>query len=197
MNGKGGTSRSPIPPSLIQVIQDGPDQSEKVACPHFSGSVEHAVQVYFMAWVPWVIAPPARSAAATRTASAISGSDASTSRALFAWSSMQYGHWVVNATARASSSLYFLGSFPQPRLPCRRPQTRSSPRAHSPLDSSSCSDSLCRASKKTPDPFVTDLRDDLFLHEFILSLIWPAINDLLGVRLPGGLGVNQKVNSIR
>ena len=30
-----------------------------------------------MACVPWVIAPPARNAAATRTASAISGSDAS------------------------------------------------------------------------------------------------------------------------
>jgi len=48
-----------------------------------------ALHASFMAWVPWVIAAPARSAAATTTASAISCSEAPVSRAFLAWISMQ------------------------------------------------------------------------------------------------------------
>ena len=46
-------------------------------------------QADLIAWVPCVIAPPARKAADTSTDSAISGSEAPYSRALFACSSMQ------------------------------------------------------------------------------------------------------------
>jgi hypothetical protein len=41
--------------------------------------------------------------------------DAPVSRALFEWSSMQYGHCVVNATASAISSLYLRGIAPSVR----------------------------------------------------------------------------------
>ncbi len=44
---------------------------------------------YFMAWVPWVMAPPARRAAATMTVSLISASVAPASRARPEWISMQ------------------------------------------------------------------------------------------------------------
>src|SRR5688500_2765791 len=60
-----------------------------------------------MACVPWVMAPPARNAAATRTASAISRSEVPSCRALFEWISMQYGHCVVNATASDSPYGHF------------------------------------------------------------------------------------------
>ena len=43
-----------------------------IAATGFSAALEHSGQLPFMACVPWVIAPPARNAAATRTASAIS-----------------------------------------------------------------------------------------------------------------------------
>src|SRR3954453_22517418 len=45
-------------------------------------------------------------------ASAISVSVAPALRAPALWISMQYGHWVVSATARAISSLYFTGMAP-------------------------------------------------------------------------------------
>src|SRR5512133_1312625 len=45
-------------------------------------------------------------------ASAISASVAPALRALPLWISMQYGHWVVSATAMAMSSLYFTGITP-------------------------------------------------------------------------------------
>ena len=47
-------------------------KGKKSRTSRLSGTAENAVQVPFMACVPWVIAPPARNAAATRTASAIS-----------------------------------------------------------------------------------------------------------------------------
>ncbi len=67
---------------------------------------------YLMACVPWVIAAPARSAAATATTSAISCSEVPASRDLLLWISMQYGHCVVRATASAISSLYLAGIAP-------------------------------------------------------------------------------------
>src|SRR5262245_6260132 len=62
--------------------------------------------------VPCVIAPPARSAAATSVVSASSCSVAPAFLAFLVWSSMQYGHCVVSATAMAISSLYLSGITP-------------------------------------------------------------------------------------
>src|SRR5438105_5152082 len=59
--------------------------------------------------VPRVIAPPARIAAATSVASANSCSAAP---AFFAWTSVQYEHWVVSATATAIRSVYRSGITP-------------------------------------------------------------------------------------
>src|SRR6266568_8497089 len=64
------------------------------------------------ACVACVTAPPARNAAATIAASTNSASVAPALRALPLWISMQYGHWVVSATATAISSLYFAGIAP-------------------------------------------------------------------------------------
>src|SRR6187401_2434001 len=58
------------------------------------------------------MAPPARRAAATRVVSASSASVAPAFFAFLAWISMQYGHWVVKATATAISSLYLSGIAP-------------------------------------------------------------------------------------
>src|SRR5881392_3751600 len=66
------------------------------------------------ACVPWVTAPPARRAAAISVVSANSCSLAPAFLAFFAWTSMQYGHCVVRATATAISSLYFTGIAPSP-----------------------------------------------------------------------------------
>src|SRR5262245_11168329 len=65
-----------------------------------------------MAWVPWVTDPPARSAAATIVASVSSASVAPAALAFFTWTSMQYGHCVVMATATAISSFTFTVSAP-------------------------------------------------------------------------------------
>src|SRR5262249_27509310 len=53
-----------------------------------------------------------RSAAATSVASASSCSVAPAVFAFLAWISMQYGHWVVRATATAINSLYLSGITP-------------------------------------------------------------------------------------
>src|SRR3989442_797228 len=64
------------------------------------------------ACVACVTAAPARREAATIAASTISASVAPAFLALPLWISMQYGHWVVRATATAISSLYFTGIAP-------------------------------------------------------------------------------------
>src|SRR5947207_4235886 len=66
------------------------------------------------AWVAYATAAPARSAAATIAASTSSALLTPALRALPACISMQYGHWVVRATATAISSLYFRGIAPSP-----------------------------------------------------------------------------------
>src|SRR5436190_1913932 len=79
-----------------------------------SGCVEHTrpPSDHSSVCVPCVIAPPARSAAATRVVSASSCSVAPAFFAFWAWISMQYGHCVVSATATAISSLYLSGITP-------------------------------------------------------------------------------------
>src|SRR5262249_54227260 len=65
--------------------------------------------------VPCVIAPPAFNAAATITASAISASVHPAALALLLWISIQYGHWVVSATATAISSCILARTTPSAR----------------------------------------------------------------------------------
>src|ERR1700745_3428516 len=64
---------------------------------------------------PWVAAPPARKAAASSALSETSWREAPAAFAAFTCTSMQSGHCVVEATASAMSSRYFLGMAPSSR----------------------------------------------------------------------------------
>src|SRR3954465_4438167 len=121
-----GPASNPKPrarePALVVVPAGGPDVSAGTfrSCPWPSRGC-----------VPRVMAPPARNAAVTSVVSASSTSVAPAFFALRVWMSMQYGHWVVSATATAISSLYFRGISP--------PRTTASSNATNALNASGAS----------------------------------------------------------
>src|ERR1017187_4419419 len=93
--------------NACQLPRDAPDQDN--AEPGYCWSKN------FRAMAPCVAAPPARNAAARNADSTSSSRVAPAAFAALECASMQYGHWVVQATATAMSSRNFRGIAPPSR----------------------------------------------------------------------------------
>jgi hypothetical protein len=100
--------------------------------------------VELSARAPCVTAAPARSAAARNAASMTSSRVAPACLAFLVWTSRQYGHCVVHATARAISSRHLRGIFPSSRPTIASSSTK-------PLNSAGAL--VCNATSQPPSPF--------------------------------------------